>query len=164
MIGAVPLAGTLMVVMVAACAPAGPDSRRRELDATTAVPAIRQATAAYLAAIARRDTGAVLGALPEDGRIIWIENGAVRYRSTDELLAGLSSIPLDATIETQFDSAQVHLLDAGAAHVWGAFRTTIGSPAMSYSFGGMISFFMYLDGEAWRISGGHVSSAEGDGR
>lgn len=126
--------------------------------------AVRQTIDRYLLAISRRDSTAISAVLPSDGVVTWIENGAVRYRSRDALLAGLASLPPGAVIDTRFDSVHVDLLGDSAAHAWGGFETSVTVGEGGYSYGGALSFIMRKDADSWHLVGGHASSPSGDGR
>lgn len=114
--------------------------------------------ASYLEAIAARDTATLRGMYAQPDRFVWIEEGAVRYRSADDVFASLSGFSADASIDTEIETLRVAMLTGGAAHAWTSFTTTVSGQGGAYSFGGVMSVVLEPSDEGWRIVGGHVSS------
>lgn len=115
----------------------------------------------YMDAAASADVDAIRGALASDGRFAWVEDGAVRYRSADDVLQGLASLPPDAEIVTELKDLEVVALGKTGAHAWGTFTTTLGSGEQAFSFGGAISFVLERQKDGWKLVGGHTSSPRG---
>lgn len=139
----------------------GEETPRRISDAATSVTAtldVQEFLDAYLAAVGARDTAALRGMYAEPDRFVWMEDGAVRYRSADEVFRSLAQFSPDATIETEIGEPGVTRLGEGAVHAWASFTTTVGGEGGGYSFGGLMSFVLEPADTGWRIVGGHVSS------
>lgn len=117
----------------------------------------------YMEAIGARDSVRVRAALVDDGRFAWIEDGEVRYRSADELLAGLAQLLPGSAIETELMDVTVVPFGDDGAHAWATHRTTFGEGADAFSFGGAISFVLERSGDSWVVLGGHTSSPRAQG-
>lgn len=115
----------------------------------------------YLAAIDARDTDTLGRAYVEDGRFVWIEDGAVRYRSAADILTSLSSFPTDSSIRTELLDLVVVPVGGAGAHAWARFSTTVGSGSGGFSFGGAISFVLEQKDGSWKLVGGHTSAPTG---
>ncbi len=114
---------------------------------------------AYMDAIGARDTAALRGQFVHSTRYLWAEDGAIRYRSVDEMLAGLGAFPVDTPIETDLSQLHVAAVGADGAHAAASFETRIGEGRGGFTFSGLITFVLERRDETWRIVGGHVSSA-----
>lgn len=114
---------------------------------------------AYLDAVAVRDTAALRSMYAGPDRLVWIEEGEVRYRSADEVFRSLDQFPPGASIETELEPPALAELSGGGVHAWGSFTTTVTGEGSSYSFGGLMSVVLEpTESGSWRIVGGHVSS------
>jgi hypothetical protein len=112
----------------------------------------------YLAAISSRDAANIRNAYVNDDRFVWIEDGKVRYRQVDEVLASLAAFPAGSSIRTELADLTVVPVGESTAHAWASFRTTVGEGQRAFSFGGAISFTLERTGKSWKIVGGHTSS------
>jgi hypothetical protein len=121
----------------------------------TAVPVF---LSRYLKAIEARDESTIRDSYSASERFAWIEDGKVRYRNADEVLAGLKSIPATTPIRTTLTDLVVVPLGSNAAHARATFATTMGTPPSTFSFGGAITFALEFQGGSWRIVAGHTSS------
>lgn len=117
----------------------------------------------YVRAIGERDTAALRDMYAEPDRFVWIEDGAVRYRSASEVFQSLGQFEADTPIDTELGEPGVTRLEGGGVHTWASFTTTVGEGKASYSFGGLMSFVLEPADGAWRIVGGHVSSPRSRG-
>ena len=115
----------------------------------------------YMDAAASGDADAIRDTLVDDGRFAWVEDGAVRYRSAEEVLKGLASLPPNAEITTELKDLEVVAAGTSGAHAWGTFTTTLGSGEQAFSFGGAISFVLERTEDGWKLVGGHTSSPRG---
>lgn len=141
-------------VFLVACAPLpqAPASSSMLQDEVTAF------LKAYSAAISSRDAARIRNSYVADDRFVWIEDGKVRYRKVDEVLAGLATFPAGSPIRTEFKDITVVPLSQSAAHAWATFRTSVGEGSTGFSFGGAISFALERQGTEWKVVGGHTSS------
>jgi len=112
----------------------------------------------YLAAIGSRDSAKIRSAYVTDDRFVWIEDGKVRYRKVDEVLASLAMFPAGSVVRTELKDLTVVPVSQSAAHAWATFRTSVGEGPSGFSFGGAISFTLERQGASWKIVGGHTSS------
>jgi len=112
----------------------------------------------YLRAIEGRDEVSIRNSYDASGRFAWLEDGKLRYRSVDEVLAGLRSIPAGTPIRTTLTNLVVVPLGGNGAHARASFATTIGTGPTAFSFGGAITFALERQHGTWRIVVGHTSS------
>ena len=148
--------GTALALLVA-CGPSEPpaDAGGGAVDAAEVGAVLLH----YLEAVERRDTAALRALYAADGRFVWIEDGAVRYRSADDVLAGLAAFPAGTPLRTVVGEVEVAPVAGGGVHAWTPFTTRVGEGEGAFTFRGMLSFVLERDGEGWRIVGGHTSTA-----
>lgn len=147
-------AALVAIALLSACAAIQP--------ATSVQASLKNEVAAflqgYLVAIDRRDSVAIRSAFIADDRLVWIEEGRVRYRRVEEVLSGLAGYPAGSPIRTELVDLSVAPVGAAGAHAWASFKTTVGEGSQAFAFQGAISFVLERDGTRWRILGGHTSS------
>ena len=148
------IAAVCAAALLVACAP---------LQQTTAASAtltqeVTAFLADYLAAIGARDAAKIRTACVADERFVWIEDGKVRYRKADEVIASLAMFPSGSAIRTEVKDLTIVRVGQSAAHAWGTFRTSVGDGPSGFAFGGAISFTLEREGASWKIVGGHTSS------
>lgn len=146
-----------LLILVCACTPRDPDPPP-SVDPAEEVAAFLEE---YLAAIDARDTTTIGRAYVADDRFVWIEDGEVRYRNREEILASLAALPGGSSIRTELSGLTVVPLGVNGAHAWATFTTTIGTGPGSFSFGGAISFVLENVDGSWQLVGGHTSSPTG---
>jgi hypothetical protein len=112
----------------------------------------------YLGAIEARDAVTLRDQLAESSRYLWVEEGAIRYRSVENMLKGLAAFPPDTPLETDFSLLHVARVGSDGAHAAGSFETRVGTGPASFSFSGLMTFALERSAGSWRIVGGHVSS------
>lgn len=142
--------GILLALAFAACAPPSephPDTAAQ----------VEETLDRYLTAISARDTTAIRNVMVPDGRVVWLENGEIRYRSVDEVLASVAALAPDAPLETRVEGLEVVPVGVRGAHAWARFETTVGSGEEGFSFAGVFSFVLERVDDRWRIVGGHSS-------
>ena len=118
----------------------------------------------YRQAMDTRDLAQIPNFYVSDGRFQWIEDGEVRYRSTDAVIAALTAFPIDAVIRTEYDRTEIIPVGANAASVSMGFRTVIGEGPSSFEYGGMISLVLEKGPMGWQIVGGHTSTSRPERR
>ena len=118
----------------------------------------------YLLAFETRDVALIQTLYVDDGRFQWIEDGEIRYRSSEDILAGLAALPSDATIRTEIDGREITPVGNAGARISMRFRTVIGEGPTAFDFGGMMTMVLEKGPTGWRIVGGHTSSERQDGR
>lgn len=119
---------------------------------------------AYASALENRDTLLLPTMYVADGRFEWLEDGVVRYRSSDEILASLASFPAEARIHTEYTESSIRSVGTGVAVASMTFATTIGEGESGFRFGGVISMVLERDTVGWKIVAGHTSTANEGGR
>lgn len=144
----------------------GCESTAREGQGTS--PGIESEVTAFLesyrSALDRRD-GALLATLyVSDGRFEWLEDGSVRYRAAEEIIASLASFPAGMRLVTDYDQTSIRHVGRDGASVTTAFRTTIGEADTAFEFSGVISMSLERGPSGWQIVSGHTSTADPDGR
>lgn len=112
----------------------------------------------YLTAVGSRDSTAILQSIDDEGRFVWVEDGAVRYRSGREVVAGLSQLAPGSFIRTDLTDLSVVPVGEAGAHAWATFQTTVGEGERAFSFGGAISFVLERREAGWVLLGGHTSA------
>ena len=117
----------------------------------------------YRMAGADRDTAMLRTMYVDDGRFEWIEDGQVRYRSPDDVIAALASLPGDMSMSTEYDGIAVTLVGSTGARASMNFQTEMGEGSSAFQFGGMISLLLEQDPSGWRIVAGHTSTVRSDG-
>jgi ketosteroid isomerase-like protein len=120
--------------------------------------------ASYRTAIETRDSVSLRTMYVDDGRFAWIEDGDVRYRSADEVLAGLANLPSETVIRTEYGQQQVAEVGDAGALVSAVFRTEIGEGPSAFEFEGMLTVVLERGPTGWKIVGGVTSSPRADGR
>ncbi|MCH7857752.1 MAG: hypothetical protein IIB37_13440 [Gemmatimonadetes bacterium] len=118
----------------------------------------------YFLAIETRDAALLQDMYVADGRFEWIEDGEIRYRSLDDVLAALASLPANAAIRTAYDGREITPVGTAGARVSTRFWTVIGEGPSAFEFGGMMTMVLEDGPTGWQIVGGHTSSARQDGR
>lgn len=146
-----------LLILFTACTASDPDSSS-SVDTADEVAAFLEE---YLAAVDARDATVIGRSYVADDRFVWIEDGEVRYRSAEEILASLSAFPAGSAIRTELSDLVVVPLGVTGAHAWATFTTTVGTGPGSFAFGGAISFVLERGDGSWRLAGGHTSSPTG---
>ncbi len=118
----------------------------------------------YRLAIETRDTTLLRTFYADDDRFEWIEDGEVRYRSPDDVLAALTALPADAVIHTEYERVEVAQFGDAGASVAMRFQTLMGEGPSAYEFGGMITIVLERGPAGWQIVGGHTSTPRPDWR
>ena len=115
----------------------------------------------WVEATETRDTAALRDLYVDDGRLAWLEDGELRYRSVDQVLAGLAALGPGTSVRTVLGEVEAVPAGAGGVHAWTPFTTSVGQGEGRFTFGGILSMTLEPDGSGWRIVGGHTSSAAG---
>ncbi len=118
----------------------------------------------YRLAVETRDGPLLRTMYVDDGRFEWIEDGEVRYRSPNEVLAALATLPNDAVMRTEYTGVEVVPVGDTGARVTFQFQTVFGQGPSVFEFGGMSSLVVEKTPTGWRIVGGHTSSSGPGGR
>ena len=118
----------------------------------------------YLLALETRNVDLLQTMYADDGRFEWIEDGEIRYRSPDDVLAALAELPSDASIRTEYDGREITPVGDAGARVSTQFRTVLGEGPSAFEWGGMMTMVLEKGPTGWRIVGGHTSSPRQDGR
>jgi hypothetical protein len=151
-----------MALTPLACAPA------ERVDPAELEGAVRAEVSAflddYLSAYATLDTGAIRGLYVSDGRFAWLEDGAVRYRSVEDILQGLAALPPGMRIETTFEESRATVLSTDLATVQSGFESSFSGPGGGFSLRGVSSMVLGREAGGWRIVSGHSSTVRPDRR
>ena len=145
-----------LVCAIAACDRSGPPEA---IVAEVLQPEVNAFLESYLSVIAARDTAQLRAFYVDDGRFVWFEDGGLKYRSADEIIAALAALPVDALIRTDVSDTRVVRLGRTGADVSTKFRTVIGDSVSGFEYGGVISFALEKGADGWRIVSGHSSTA-----
>jgi len=150
----------LLVAALAACSVRAGGADAQEASGIAAVPADTSAVAfvtAYVASMDSRDAAAIREAIADDGRFVWLEDGAVRYRTVESLLDGLSAFPANVRVRTALSGLTSVPLDERSSHVFGEFATSVGDREGAYRFHGVMTVILERS-DGWRVVGGHTST------
>jgi len=120
---------------------------------------IAESLGQYQAALEHGDVDAIASFYAEDPRFFWVEDGAVRYRSREEVRAALEQVQSYGPATYEFGEARIEVLTDDFAIVSMPVKTSFGDPGASgFSFSVVQTIVMArLDGE-WRFLNGHSSS------
>ncbi len=149
---------TVMILAVALVAVAGAEGRAAAADEVDS--AVRAALERFVEAVNSGDLEAVIPFYAEDRSFFWIEDGAVRYRSQEEVAEAY------AGLEETFESFRIGLHDmrvvplaAGAASVGVLFHQemTTASGSRIELEGAILATMVERDG-AWKFLTGHTST------
>lgn len=149
----------LVVCGTGACAPPSAEQAPSEESPDDVRSAVVSTLQRYMNAVESADTTAIRALYVQDGRFHWIEDGAVRYRSVDEVLGAFSQLGGETSV--RYSNPTVVRLGQSSAHAYSEFEATVGSPPAGYSFSGLMSFLLERGPDGWLIVGGHVSSPRG---
>lgn len=140
----------LLGFMLAACA-ATPTANHPVAEVTRFLDA-------WNAAIAKRDRAAVRAAYSDSANFRWLEDGALRYRSADEVATALDQFPPGTTIDSRLSDIVVLPLDGRQVHVSASFQTRIGMPQGAFEFSGVFTAVLERKGASYAFLAGHTSS------
>ncbi len=154
-----------LVWLVAACSPVADESADRP--AGEAWPEgwrsdVSAFLDGYLRATERGDTAAIRASFADPEDFVWIEDGAVRYQTADEVLAALGAFSGGMSVRTELEGLDMVRAGPSAVHAWATYETTMGDGPAAFRFGGAMSFVLVRRGAQWVILGGHVSSPAPD--
>jgi len=92
-------------------------------------------------------------------RFVWLEDGAVRYRNVQEVLAGRDAFPAESRLRTVIGEVEALPAGPGAVHAWTPFATTLGEGPQAFTFSGVLSYVLERRPTGgWIIVGGHTST------
>ncbi len=149
------LMSVTLVVAITACDRSRP---QEAIVAEVLQPEVSAFLESYLSAIEARDTARLRTFYVDDGRFVWFEDGNLKYRSADEIIAALAALPADTSIRTDVSDTRVVRLGRTGADASTKFRTVIGDSVSGFQFSGVISFALEKGSDGWRIVSGHTSS------
>lgn len=115
-------------------------------------------------AMAAPDVAAIRKAYVADDRLRWFEDGALRYRSVEEILRALQQFPAGTRIETSLSEIEGQWLAPKLIHGSARFRTRVIMPGQSFEYGGVFTFVIERDGADWRFLRGHTSTVRPERR
>ncbi|MHC5063213.1 MAG: nuclear transport factor 2 family protein [Planctomycetota bacterium] len=119
----------------------------------------------YKASMAARDEAAIAQLFVRDERMVWFEDGTLRYRSVIDMLRGLQSIPAGMKIETLYSDRRIQVLSANLATVSAKFDTKVsGEGNQDIGWSGAVTMLLEKDSEGWRVLSGHSSTPSPRGR
>lgn len=115
-------------------------------------------------AIAEGNANAVRSAYSDSPRFAWHEDGALRYRSREEIVASLASFPPGTRIATELSDITARALSPSHVHVSAAFRTRIAMPAGPFAFSGVFTATLERTAEGLVFANGHTSTKRPESR
>jgi Domain of unknown function (DUF4440) len=146
------LAAWSVALLLGACAssPAANDGEQ--------VAAVQRFLSDWNAALAAGDRQAVRAAYSNSPDFRWHEDGVLRYRSADEVLAALDQFPPGTRLSTTLSDITVLPLGNEKYNVSAAFKTRIGMPNGAFEFGGVFTAVLERKGSNFAFLTGHTSS------
>ncbi len=116
------------------------------------------------AAIAEGNANAVRSAYADSPRFAWHEDGTLRYRSREEIVASLASFPPGTRVETELSSIDARPLADPYVHVSAAFRTRIAMPSGPFAFSGVFTATLERTADGLIFVDGHTSTKRPESR
>lgn len=132
-----------------AAAPASPTEARQELQAFLA---------RWNDAMSAQNAPAIRASYVADDRLRWFEDGALRYRATDEILHALAQFPPGSRIETTLTEIEGEWLTPKLIQGSATFRTRVTMPGRSFEYAGVFTLVIERDGPDGRFLRGHTST------
>jgi hypothetical protein len=128
-------------------------------EATTGAPQkLRVFLTRWNDAMAAQDAPTIRASYVADDRLRWFEDGALRYRTREEILRALSQFPAGTRIETTLAEIEGEWLTAKLIQGSARFRTRVTMPGHSFEYGGVFTLVIERDGADWRFLRGHTST------
>lgn len=148
-----------LTALLAACAP---------MDAARSPDALQVEVQAFLqrwnTAIAEGNASAVRSAYSDSPRFAWHEDGALRYRSREEIVASLGSFPPGTRVTTELSEIAARELAHPHVHVSAAFRTRLTMPSGPFAFSGVFTATLERTAEGFVFVDGHTSTKRPESR
>lgn len=142
----------LTLRVIAAAAPESPPSTaeaRQEL---------RPFLERWNAAMATHDTATIQTSYVPDDRLRWFEDGALRYRSVEEILNALRQFPPGTHIVTSLSEIEAEWLTPQLIHGSAQFRTRMSMPGQTFEYAGVFTLVIERTETGWRFLRGHTST------
>ena len=147
--------GSVLAAAVFACAPAPPGTHVAAVEAE-----VTDFLTEYNAAFAESDTARIRALYVSGERLVWLEDGAVKYRSVAEIFESLAALPPGLRVSTQLSDVEIQALAANAATVSAEFSSEFASAdGEGFAFGGALSMVLARTADGWRVLSGHTSTA-----
>ncbi len=128
-------------------------------DAAMVEASVDAALGRFRAALQAADYETVIAAYADDERFFWVEDGAIRYTSRDEVRAALGQVQQFGTATYEFENPRIEVLDQDHAMVYTEVETTFGVPeAGGFSFAVAQTILMARINGEWVFLNGHSSS------
>ncbi|TVQ30506.1 MAG: nuclear transport factor 2 family protein [Phycisphaeraceae bacterium] len=112
----------------------------------------------WSAAIAERNDDAIRAAYAPGDRLRWFEDGALRYRSADEVLDALRQFPEWARIHTELTDVVTEPLCDRFISGSASFRTRISMSGSGFEFSGVFTMLLERSDGRWMFVTGHTST------
>jgi hypothetical protein len=109
-------------------------------------------------AIAKGDAATIRSAYITDSRFQWFEDGALTYRSANEIADRLSQFPKGTTIDTKLSNIDVRLLTDKLAYGSASYATKLTMPNGPFEFRGVFTMLLERDNGRWKFVFGHTST------
>lgn len=94
-----------------------------------------------------------------DSSFFWVEGGSLRYRSADEVRAGLKSLESIPEIELKYYETKIDVLSPTVASVRTEFSQTFKEGVgKGTTFGGYLTIVVVREADGWKMRSGHTSS------
>lgn len=145
--------GSVLAAAVFACAPPATHVAAFKAEVTDFLTE-------YNAAFAESDTARIRALYVPGERLVWLEDGAVKYQSVADIFESLAALPPGLRVTTHLSDVDIRALGADAAAVNAEFSTEFaGTDGEGFAFGGALSMVLERNGDGWRVLSGHTSTA-----
>lgn len=109
-------------------------------------------------AMAAQDTSTIRASYVADDRLRWFEDGALRYRSAEEILNALLQFPPGTRVLTTLSEIEAERLAPNLIHGSAHFRTRVMMPGQTFEYAGVFTLVIERADAGWRFLRGHTST------
>ena len=141
-----------LTALLGACASVQPST------ANAQVADVTRFLDSWNAALAARDKVAVRAAYSESPDFRWFEDGILRYRSAEAVVAALDQFPPGTKLDTTLADVSVLPLEGNRVHVSAGFKTRIAMPQGAFEFSGVFTAVLERKDAGYAFLVGHTSS------
>lgn len=130
--------------------------------ATASNSGVHAETLAFLdrwnAALAAQDRAAIRAAYTSSDQFQWFEDGKLRYKSADEVMAALNQFPPGTKLRTALSNVTTRALSDRLVHASADFQTQVTMPNGTFEFGGVFTMVLERTENGFVFINGHTST------
>jgi len=148
--------GVSVALALVACRPAPAQLTGEQAHAI--VDSVAAAFSDYVARLNARDVDSVMRFYLSDSAFVWLEDGAVRYRSPAEIRPALDRLKSYRNVRFSFDAPLIVAQGPGAATINSTFdQSLVDSAGGGFALVGAISVAARHTPAGWKWATGHTS-------